>query len=101
MVRKSNFILQSAMRSMELTFEFLDDIHEELPHLIKVVPCLSDYSTPRTNFVKYENFLLLNDRESVQCVSRLRPSPSPESLDILPMDISSISYWPPCQHVPF
>ncbi len=38
------------------------------------------------------NGLLLNERKSVQCIFRLRPSPSPETTDILPNEVSSFRY---------
>ncbi|BHF59106.1 hypothetical protein SprV_0100206100 [Sparganum proliferum] len=38
-----------------------------------------------------ENGLLINNQKSVQCIFRLRPSPNPDSSDILPNEVSSFS----------
>uniref|UniRef100_A0A0X3P9R6 RNA-directed DNA polymerase from mobile element jockey n=1 Tax=Schistocephalus solidus TaxID=70667 RepID=A0A0X3P9R6_SCHSO len=39
-----------------------------------------------------DNSLRLNKRKSVQCFFRLRPSFGPESLDVLPNEVSSFRY---------
>nr|VZI10855.1 unnamed protein product [Spirometra erinaceieuropaei] len=47
-----------------------------------------------------ENGLLINNQKSVQCIFRLRPSPNPDSSDILPNEVSSFSGLCKAQETP-